>query len=85
MAGALFKVCESYAEAQHLLEEHFKKETDSPIFLGTDPRGPPFLSPVGERFPSCTPQSKEKRPFEGHYDGFRRAQHDGGSVEVERS
>jgi hypothetical protein len=41
MVGILFKVCESFSEAHLYLEDPFTKETDGPIFLGTDLRGSP--------------------------------------------
>jgi hypothetical protein len=48
---ALFKVYESYSGAHLYLEEPFTKETDDPIFMGTDPRGSPSPPPKGGSLP----------------------------------
>jgi hypothetical protein len=88
VVGSLFKVCESYSEAHLYLKEHFTKATDDPIFLGTDPRGPPSPPPKGGvAFPHPHPHPKrreEKRPFQGQYVGFGRAQCNGRSLGRER-
>jgi hypothetical protein len=84
VAGALFKVCESYSEAHLYLEERFTKEKDDPISSVPIREPPLFPAAQGGLFLSHIPRSEEKRPFQGHHVGFRRAQFDGRSVKKER-